>query len=57
VLEKIPEEWDIGGSYNLIDYFSKMFDHLLTVEENTQISSHLSNQETLNKIKELNELK
>lgn len=34
-----------------------MFDHMLTVEENTRISSHLSNMETLNTEKEANELK
>ena len=57
MLEKIPEDWDIGGDYNLLDYFTKMFEHMLTKEENTQISAHLSNQETLNKLKEANELK
>lgn len=60
MLEKTPDEWDIigkEGEYNLVSYFTNMFDHMLTVEENTKISSFLSNQETLNKEKEANELK
>jgi len=55
VLESIPEDWDISSSeYNLLSYFTNMFDHMLTVEENTKISSYLSNMECLNKEKEAN---
>jgi hypothetical protein len=58
VLELIPEDWDIQSEdYNLVSYLSSMFDHLLTMDENTKISSHLSNMETLNKEKEVNEVK
>ena len=47
----------MGASLNLVGYLSNMFDHLLTVEENTKISSNLSNMETLNTEKQGNELK
>jgi len=58
VLKLIPEDWDIQTpEYNLVTYLASMFDHLLTVEENSKISSQLSNMETLNKEKEANELK
>ena len=58
VLTLIPGDWDIQTpDYNLVTYLASMFDHLLTVEENSKISSQLSNMETLNKEKELNELK
>ena len=54
-MESIPEDWDISSSdYNLLSYFTNMFDHMLTVEENTKISSYLSNMECLNKEKEAN---
>ena len=58
VLKLIPEDWDIKTSeYNLVQYLQSMFDHLLTVEDNTKISANLSNMEMLNKEKEANELK
>lgn len=58
MLECIPDDWEIiNDQYNLTLYLSNMFDHMLTVEENTRISSHMSNMETLNTEKELNELK
>jgi hypothetical protein len=58
VLEEIPDDWDLKSEeYNLVKYLSAMFDHLLTLDENVKISSHLSNMETLNKEKELNEIR
>ena len=58
VLNSIPDDWNIcTDNYNLTEYLIKMFDHKLTVEENTRISSHLSNMETLNCEKESIELK
>ena len=58
MLECIPEDWEISDQdYNLLGYFSNMFDSYLTKEENTKISSALSNMETLNTERDLNELK
>mmetsp|Transcript_16316 Transcript_16316/g.27576 ORF Transcript_16316/g.27576 Transcript_16316/m.27576 type:complete len:245 (-) Transcript_16316:54-788(-) len=58
VLQIIPEDWEIQSEdYNLINYLQSMFDHQLTVEENTKISLALSNMETLNKEKQRNEHK
>ena len=58
ILELIPDDWEIiSENYNLLQYLKNMFDHLLTVEENTRISAHMSNIEMLNKEKDANELK
>ena len=58
ILELIPDDWEIiSDNYNLLQYLKNMFDHLLTVEENQRISSHMSNIEMLNKEKDANELK
>ena len=58
VLDIIPDDWDIcSQDYNLLQYFSNMFDHKLTIEENTKISSAMSKMETINSEKECNELK
>ena len=43
--------------HNMVNYLKNMFEHLLTVDENVNISERLSNIETLNKEKEANELK
>ena len=57
LLDEIPDDWDLSSTeHNLVNYLSAMFDHLLNKEENTKISSHLSNMETLNKEKERNEI-
>ena len=56
VLKAIPENWEFETKdNNLIGFFAKMFDRLLTLEENTKISANLSNMEMLNKQKETNE--
>jgi hypothetical protein len=58
VLEMIPEDWEIKNEdYNLLKYLKSMFEHLLTMEENGKISLNLSNMETMNKEKEMVELK
>jgi hypothetical protein len=58
VLDSIPEEWNIvTRDHSMVNYLKNMFEHLLTVEENVDISERLSNMETLNKEKEANELK
>lgn len=46
VLNKIPEDWDIiTNEYNLISLLSSLFDHQLTIEENSKISKNLSSME------------
>mmetsp|Transcript_16010 Transcript_16010/g.24828 ORF Transcript_16010/g.24828 Transcript_16010/m.24828 type:complete len:231 (-) Transcript_16010:25-717(-) len=58
VLEMIPEDWELKkDDLNLVSYLQSMFDRLLTVEENSRISSQMTNMEVLNKEKEANELK
>ena len=46
VINLIPEEWDlITEEYNLVSLLSSIFDHMLTVEENSKISKNLSKME------------
>lgn len=58
VLNLIPEEWDlITEEYNLVNLLSSVFDHMLTIEENSKISKNLSKMECLNAEHDLNDLK
>ena len=58
VLNLIPEDWElITSNYNLISLLSSVFDHQLTIEENSQIAKNLSKMEQLNAEHELNEIK
>ena len=46
VLNVIPDEWTLASEkegYNMVMYLSSMFDNLYTLEENTEISSNLTN--------------
>ena len=42
VLNLIPEDWAIiqEGEYDLVSFLSSVFDHLLTIEENSKILIH-----------------
>lgn len=43
VINKIPEDWNIiTDEYNLISLLASLFDHQLTIEENSKISKNLS---------------
>jgi hypothetical protein len=58
VLEKLPSDWELVTSdFNLAAYLSTVFDHLLTVQENSKVSKNLSKIELLNKENELNTMK
>lgn len=58
VLTLIPENWELKtNEYNAIAFLSSIFDHQLTIEENSHISKNLSKMEQLNAEYELNELK
>ena len=59
VLNLIPDDWSIikDEEYNLVSFLSSVFDHLLTIEENSKIAENLSKMEQLNTEYELNELK
>lgn len=46
VLNLIPDEWVIKSSeYDLVSFLSSVFDHMLTIEENSKISKNLSKME------------
>lgn len=47
VLNLIPEDWDIikEDEYDLVSYLSSVFDHLLTIEENSKIAENLGKME------------
>ena len=49
VLEKIPNDWELqDGDYNLIEFFSSLFDNQMTKEENAMIAANLSGLESFN---------
>ena len=43
----IPEDWEIikEDEYDLVSYLSSVFDHLLTIEENSKIAENLGKME------------
>ena len=47
VLNLIPDDWSIikDEEYNLVSFLSSVFDHLLTIEENSKIAENLSKME------------
>jgi hypothetical protein len=46
VLNLSPEHWELKTQeYNLVTFLSSLFDQMLTVEENTKISKHLTKME------------
>jgi len=58
VLKLIPDNWQLKTKeYNLLGFLSSIFDHQMTIEENSQISKNLSKMEQLHTEHELNELK
>lgn len=58
VLNLIPENWELKtNDYNLLSFLSSIFDHQMTIEENSKIGKNLSKMECLNAEHELNELK
>ena len=58
VIQMIPEHWELRSSeQNVLSFLSTIFDHMLTIEDNSHISKNLSKMEQLNSEHELNELK
>ena len=58
VLKLIPDDWELkNDDYDLITFLSSVFDHMLTIEENSTIAKSLSKMEQLNAEHELNDLR
>jgi hypothetical protein len=58
VLKLIPDDWELKSTdYNLVTFLASIFDHMLTIEENSKIAKSLSKMEQLNAEHELNELR
>jgi vacuolar protein sorting-associated protein 3 len=58
LLENIPNDWEVNSkAHNVTQYLMKMFDHQLTLTENTKISASLSEQEQVNAQIEADKLK
>ena len=46
VMKLIPEDWELKNEeYDLITFLSSVFDHMLTIEENSTIAKSLSKME------------
>ncbi len=58
VLQLIPEEWELKSEEcNLATFLMNVFDHVLTIEENSKIGKSISKMEHINTQFNLNELK
>ena len=57
VLKKIPTNWEMkANDVDLLDFLASIFDHELTVEENTRIAERVANMEHFNTEVERNDL-
>jgi len=58
VLNMIPDNWELkNNDYNILSFMCTIFDHMLTIEENSHISKNISKMEQLNAEHDLNDLK